>query len=99
MLWSHSRKPNPLLPFRQFLRAPSCSDSRFLRFGRLRSHRNVVNPQPAERNMALYSNLRDYQFGDATENDIRGARGLSVNDEKLGEISDGIFDTKSGEGR
>jgi sporulation protein YlmC with PRC-barrel domain len=49
--------------------------------------------------MALYSNLRDYQFGDATENDIRGAKIFDANQEKLGEINDVIFDTKTGEVR
>jgi len=48
--------------------------------------------------MALYSNLRDYQFGDATE-DIRGANVYGANNEKLGDIDDVIFDVRTGDVR
>jgi sporulation protein YlmC with PRC-barrel domain len=48
--------------------------------------------------MALYSNLRDYQFGNTAE-DIRGANVYSANDEKLGAIDDVIFDVRTGDVR
>jgi sporulation protein YlmC with PRC-barrel domain len=48
--------------------------------------------------MALYSNLRDYQFGSAAE-DIRGANVYGANDEKLGDIDDVIFDVRTGDVR
>jgi hypothetical protein len=48
--------------------------------------------------MALHSNLRDYQFGNDAE-DIRGANVYGANDEKLGDIDDVIFDTRTGDVR
>jgi sporulation protein YlmC with PRC-barrel domain len=48
--------------------------------------------------MALYSNLRDYQFGNDTE-DIRGAKVYGADNEKLGEIKDVIFDNRTGDVR
>jgi sporulation protein YlmC with PRC-barrel domain len=48
--------------------------------------------------MALYSNLRDYQFGSAAE-DIRGANVYGANNEKLGDIDDVIFDVRTGDVR
>ncbi len=48
--------------------------------------------------MALYSNLRDYQFGDTAE-DIRGANVYGANNEKLGDIDDVIFDVRTGDVR
>ena len=46
--------------------------------------------------MAIYGNLRDYRFSKEVD-DIRGADVYGVNDEKLGEIDDVIFDSRSGE--
>lgn len=46
--------------------------------------------------MAIYGNLKDYRFENDAE-DIRGADVYGVNDEKLGEIDDVIFDSNSGE--
>lgn len=46
--------------------------------------------------MALYGNLRDYRFGDASE-DIRGTDVYGDNNEKLGTVDDVIFDSNSGE--
>jgi PRC-barrel domain len=45
--------------------------------------------------MARYGMLRDYRFGDATE-DIRGAKLYGLKDEKLGKIDDVIFDHFTG---
>jgi len=46
--------------------------------------------------MAIYGNLRDYRFENDAQ-DIRGATVYGVNDEKLGQIDDVIFDSASGE--
>lgn len=46
--------------------------------------------------MAIYGNLKDYRF-DSDAEDIRGADVYGSNDEKLGEIEDVIFDSRSGE--
>lgn len=46
--------------------------------------------------MAIYGNLKDYRFDSEVE-DIRGADVYGSNDEKLGEIEDVIFDSRSGE--
>jgi sporulation protein YlmC with PRC-barrel domain len=51
-----------------------------------------------KKDMALHSNLRDYQFGNDAE-DIRGASVYGANGEKLGEIDDVIFDTRTGDVR
>src|SRR3954463_16096187 len=48
--------------------------------------------------MAIYSNLRDYRFGESGE-DIRGAKVYGADGEKLGEIDDVIFDNRSGDVR
>jgi PRC-barrel domain. len=46
--------------------------------------------------MAHYGMLKDYKFGEATE-DIRGSALYGVNDEKLGKIDDVVFDHSSGD--
>lgn len=46
--------------------------------------------------MAIYGNLRDYRFGDETD-DIRGSIVYGLNEEKLGEIDDVIFDHGTGD--
>ena len=46
--------------------------------------------------MAHYGTLRDYRFENDIE-DIRGANLYGINDEKLGEIDDVIFDHSSGD--
>jgi sporulation protein YlmC with PRC-barrel domain len=46
--------------------------------------------------MALYGNLRNYQFMKETD-DIRGATIYGANDEKLGKIDDIIFDHSNGD--
>ncbi|MCU1285178.1 MAG: PRC-barrel protein [Acidobacteriales bacterium] len=48
--------------------------------------------------MAIYSNLRDYKFGESGE-DIRGSKVYGSDGEKLGEIDDVIFDNKAGDVR
>jgi uncharacterized protein YrrD len=46
--------------------------------------------------MAHYGMLKDYKFGETTE-DIRGSALYGVNDEKLGKIDDVVFDHSSGD--
>lgn len=46
--------------------------------------------------MAIYGNLKDYRFGDEAD-DIRGSNIYGLNDEKLGEIDDVIFDHSTGD--
>jgi hypothetical protein len=46
--------------------------------------------------MAIYGNLRDYHFDQGVD-DIRGADVYGVDDEKLGEIDDVIFDSNTGD--
>jgi len=46
--------------------------------------------------MAVYANLRDYHFSDEV-GDIRGSEIRGIDQEKLGEIDDVIFDSNSGE--
>ena len=48
--------------------------------------------------MALYGNLRNYQFMKETD-DIRGATLYGTGDEKLGKIEDIIFDQSNGDVR
>ena len=44
----------------------------------------------------MYSTLRDYQFSEGVEDDVRGSIVYGVNEEKLGKIDDLIFDQNSG---
>jgi len=47
--------------------------------------------------MNHYGTLRDYRFADKDIDDIRGADIYGVNDEKLGDIDDVIFDHSTGD--
>ena len=44
----------------------------------------------------MYSTLREYQFSEGVEDDVRGSIVYGVNEEKLGKIDDLIFDQNSG---
>ena len=47
--------------------------------------------------MAHYGTLRDYRFADKDVDDIRGSNIYGVDDEKLGDIDDVIFDHATGD--
>jgi len=47
--------------------------------------------------MNHYGTLRDYRFADKDVDDIRGSNIYGVNDEKLGDIDDVVFDHSTGD--